>query len=485
MGVLIIKLTCIFKFWRGLCLDFLNNFLPTFRDNIYVYVVFELLIICGLYFTFKTRFMQFRFVGDSFKYLTEKSGKGKVSSFQALMTCTASKVGTANIAGVATAIVVGGPGAIFWMWMMALIGSASSVVESTLAQMYKSKGENGKMFIGGPAYYINKALRKPWLGTIFSALFVFCYMFAFNALQSNNMSSAFETFIPNYSSTYWPWVIGGIFTLVVSLVVFGGLYRISFVSAYLVPFMASIYLLVGFYIMVTNISRMPEIFSMIFKDAFDFSSLYGGFAGTVILLGIKRGLLSNEAGMGSAPNSAATAAISHPMKQGLMQILSVSIDTLLICSASAFVILLSKWDLSPGMSGIPLMQRAVSSQVGHWGSYFVGFSVICFSFSAVIGNFGISEPNILYIKNSKKLVWILRFICLLAVLLGCVVEADLVWSLAEIAMAGIALLNLVVIFLLRNKFMACFKDYVKQRKQGKDPVFKAEECGVYDTTEWK
>ncbi len=466
-------------------MQYLTDILTTIGDNLYTYVVLALIILCGLYFTFKTRFAQFHLFPDSVRYMMENSGEGKVSSFQALMTCTASKVGTANIAGVALAVVVGGPGAIFWMWVMAIIGAASSIVEATLAQIYKSRTKDGNMFIGGPSYYISKALKKPKLGIVFSALFVFCYMFAFSILQANNMSSAFETFIPNYHETIWPWMIGIVFTVLIAMVVFGGLYRISFVSSYLVPAMASVYLFVGFYIFITNIGRLPEIFGAIFQDAFDFSAIYGGFVGSIIILGMKRGLLSNEAGMGSAPNAAASAVTSHPVKQGIMQILSVGIDTLLICSTSAFIILLSRNPLMPYMSGIPLMQAAVSSQVGAWGSYFIGFSVLCFSFSAIIGNFGISEPNLLFIKNNQKFVNITRAVCLLAVFAGCIVGPKLAWSLADVAVAMLATLNLVVIFILRGRFMVCFKDFVKQRKEGKNPVFKAEECGIYDTTEWK
>lgn len=462
----------------------LTAILEHFSDQIFVYVVMWLLIFSGLYFTFRTRFSQLRLFPDAIKYLTEKSGDGKVSSFQALMTCTASKVGTANIAGVAIAIVAGGPGAIFWMWVMAVLCSASSVVEATLAQMYKTNGKDGKLFIGGPAYYIKNALGKKWLGKVFAVLFVFCYMFAFSMLQSNNMSNAFVDFIPSYHETWLPWIIGIAFTILVSFVVFGGLYRISFVSSYLVPAMASMYLLMGLFIFATNINRFPEILSLIFRDALDFKSVMGGFFGGVILLGIKRGLLSNEAGMGSAPNSAATADTTHPMKQGLMQVLSVTIDTMLICTTSAFIILFSKCDLDPNSAGITLMQQAVSSQVGSWGTYFIAFSVLCFSFSAIIGNFGIAEPNILFIKPSEKLVKILRGICLLAVFGGCVMNAKMVWSLADIAMAFLTIVNLVSIFLLRDKFMLCFKDYIKQRKEGKDPVFKAKECGLNDTELW-
>lgn len=469
---------------EGYDLENLNFILGWLSDNIYVYVVLWMLGFCGLYFSFKLKFAQIWLLSDAVKYLKEKSHNGKVSSFQAIMTCTASKVGTANIAGVATAVVVGGPGAIFWMWLMALIGSASSIVEATLAQMYKTKDENSG-FIGGPAYYIKNALGKKRLGILFASLFIFCYMFAFNALQSNNMSTAFENFIPNYRSTIWPWVIGIIFASVVSCVVFGGIYRISFVSSYLVPTMASIYLLVGLYIVITNISSIPQMFVMIMKDAFDFKAITGGFAGSVILLGIKRGLLSNEAGMGSAPNSAATADTSHPAKQGVMQILSVGIDTVLICSTSAFIILLSKAPLDPSMNGIPLMQAAISSQVGVWGNYFVAASIILFAFSAVIGNFGISEPNILFIKNNRKFVNVLKVICIFGVCGGCVLSPTLVWNLADIAMALLATVNLVSITMLSKKFMLCFKDYLKQRKEGLEPVFNATENEITDTELWK
>lgn len=466
-------------------LESINMILEWISDKIYVYLILGLLILCGIYFTIKMRFAQIRLFPESIKYLREKSHNGKVSSFQALMTCTASKVGTANIAGVATAVVVGGPGAIFWIWLMAVIGSASSIVEATLAQMYKVKSKENGLFVGGPAYYIKNALGKKRLGIIFATLFVFCYMFAFSALQANNMSTAFENFIPSYRNTAWPWIIGIIFTCLIAVVVFGGIYRISFVSSYLVPAMATVYLLVGIYIFFTNINRIPEVFSLIFRDAFDFKAITGGFSGSVVLLGIKRGLLSNEAGMGSAPNSAATADTSHPVKQGIMQVLSVGIDTFFICSTSAFIILLSKVKLNSEMQGIPLMQKAVSSQVGAWGEYFIAVSVVCFAFSAIIGNFGISEPNILFIKEDEKFVKCLRTICLFAVAGGCVLSPKLVWNLADIAMALLAIVNLVAITMLTDKFMICFKDYLKKRKSGKDIVFNATECGIDDTTLWK
>lgn len=469
----------------GYILENLSSILETISSNIYVYIVLWVLVFCGLYFTIKLKFAQTWLLPSAVKYLKEKSHKGSVSSFQAIMTCTASKVGTANIAGVATAVVVGGPGAIFWMWLMALVGSASSIVEATLAQMYKTKDKETGLFIGGPAYYIRDALGKKRLGILFSTLFIFCYMFAFNILQSNNMSSAFENFIPNYRAGIWPWIIGAIFATMVACVVFGGIYRISFVSSYLVPTMASVYLLVGLYIIATNINQIPGLFALIMQDAFDFQSITGGFAGSVILLGIKRGLLSNEAGMGSAPNSAATADTSHPAKQGVMQIISVGIDTILICSTSAFIILLSKTPLSASMDGIPLMQTAISSQVGVWGKYFITISIICFAFSAILGNFGISEPNVLFIKNDKRLVNILKTICIFGICFGCVADSKLVWNLADVAMALLAIVNLVSITMLSKKFMLCFNDYLKKRKEDKEFTFNAPECGINDTTLWK
>lgn len=465
-------------------LEYINVVLESLSNKIYVYVILWLLIASGIYFSIKLKFSQIKMIPSAISYMTEKSKKGNVSSFQALMTCTASKVGTANIAGVAIAVVTGGPGAIFWMWIMAIIGSASSVVESTLAQMYKRKDPKTGLFIGGPAYYIKYALGKKKIGVLFACLFIFCYMFAFSALHANNMSTSFETLIPDYWNTSWPLIIAFVFTTLIALVVFGGIYRISFVSSYLVPFMATTYLLLGLYILVTNFYRIPEIFVLIFKDAFDFKSISGGFAGSVILMGIKRGLLSNEAGMGSAPNSAATADTTHPMKQGIMQVLSVCIDTILICSTSAFIILLSKTPLSTDMQGVPLMQTAVTSQVGGWGSYFIACSVVCFAFSAIIGNFGISEPNILFIKNSAKFTTILKAICLSAVALGCLISPKIVWNIADIAMAMLAIVNLISIVCLTDKFMVCYKDYKKQKKAGLNPTFNSKDCGIKNADCW-
>ncbi len=466
-------------------MDYFNSILATISDAIYIYILVGLLVICGLYFTIRTKFSQLRLFSDSVKFLTEKASGKKVSSFQALMVCTASKVGTANIAGIATAIVIGGPGSIFWMWIMALIGSASSMAEATLAQMYKSKSKDGSSFIGGPSYYIEKALGKRWLGVVFSSLFLFCFLFGFNALQAHNMSSSLKYYIPNYECTAWPLIIGLVFAVLISLVVFGGMKRIGFVSSYLIPVMASIYILMGLYIIITNFGKLPQVFSDILSTAFNFPSVFGGFAGSAMLIGIKRGLLSNEAGMGSAPNAAASADTSHPVKQGIAQVLSVFIDTVMICSTSAFIVLLSGIDLHTKTIGIPLMQQAIRNQVGEWGIHFITFSVATFAFSAIIGNFGISESNILFIKDSPKLLKTIRIISILPIIFGCVASASVVWNLADISMATIATLNIVAIILLSNRYMICLKDYMNQRKHKKDPVFNAPACGINDTELWK
>lgn len=466
-------------------MDYINSILTPISDFIYVYILIALLVTCALYFTFITKFSQIRFFPTAVKSINEKSDKKKVSPFQALMICTASKVGTANIAGVATAMVIGGPGAIFWMWTMAVIGSASSMAEATLAQIYKIKSKDGSSFIGGPAYYMEKAFKSKKISMFFSLLFIFCFLFGFNALQAHNMSSALEYYIPNYGHTIWPYVVGVILSILVGCVVFGGMKRIGFVSSYMVPAMASIYLIVGVYIIITNFSKLPDVINCIMSSAFNFKSIFGGLSGSVLLIGIKRGLLSNEAGMGSAPNAAASADTSHPAKQGIAQIFSVFIDTILICSTSAFILLLSGVDLKGDLSGMPLMQKALGTHLGVWGVHFITLSISAFAFSAIIGNFGISEPNILFISENKKLMTILRLMSIFAIIFGCVATASVVWNLSDISMGLIAIVNIITILKLSKKYKICLNDYINQKKQGKDPVFKAEDCGINDTTLWK
>ena len=447
----------------------LNNILSAVNDWMYTYLLLFLLVGTGIYFTVRTRFVQVRLLKESFHVLKEKAGeengKKQVSSFQALMISTASRVGTGNIAGIATAIAAGGAGAVFWMWLMAVIGGASAFIESTLAQVYKVKDK--EEFRGGPSYYMEKALGKRWLGILFSVLLIICFAYGFNGLQSFNMSSSLEYYIPGYSDTIYPMIVGLILAVGTAFVIFGGVHRIGFITSVLVPIMAGAYLLIGLYTIITNITELPEVFSMIFSQAFNFKAFAGGMAGSAVVIGIKRGLFSNEAGMGSAPNASASASVSHPAKQGMVQVLSVFIDTLLICSATAMMLLLSGVQGESGvLDGIPFVQKAISENVGNWGIHFITLSIFAFAFSSLIGNYYYAESNILFIKNNKKLLFIFRITCLLAVFFGAQADFSMMWNIAG------------------NTAIKVLKDYEKQKKEGKNPVFKAKDVGIENTECW-
>lgn len=465
-----------------------NNLLASLNDFLYSYILIFLLVAAGIYFSIRTKFVQFRLISDAIKALKEKAennDNGKsVSSFQALMISTASRVGTGNIAGIATAIVAGGPGAVFWMWVMAIVGGASAFVESTLAQVYKVK--DGKEFRGGPSYYIECALGKRWLGVLFSILLIACFAYGFNGLQTYNMSSALEYYIPNYSDTILPAVVGLLIAAATAFVIFGGVHRIGFISSVIVPIMAGIYILMGIFITLTNLNRVPEMFSLIFDGAFDFRAIFGGFAGSTVLIGIKRGLFSNEAGMGSAPNASATATVSHPVKQGMVQVLSVFIDTLMICTTTAFILLLSGVTGVPEkLDGIPYVQAAISANVGSLGIHFITFSIFAFAFTSLIGNYYYAESNILFIKNNRILLNVFRITCLIAIFLGAQADFSTVWNLADVLMGFMAIENILVIFLLGGIAFKVLDDYTKQKKQGIDPVFKAKNVGLNNTDTWK
>lgn len=465
----------------------LNNILTSVNDFMYTYPLLILLVGAGVYFTVRTRFVQGRLLGEAFRVLLEKAevkdGKKQVSSFQALMISTASRVGTGNIAGIATAIAAGGPGAVFWMWVMAVIGSASAFIESTLAQVYKVK--DGKDFRGGPSYYMEKALGKRYLGIIFSVLLIICFAYGFNGLQSFNMSSSLEYYIPGYADSVYPAVIGAVLASATAFVIFGGVHRIGFITSVIVPVMAGGYLLMGLATMVMNAGRIPEVFALIFREAFDGRAIFGGFAGSAVVIGIKRGLFSNEAGMGSAPNASASAAVSHPAKQGLVQVLSVFIDTLLICSATAMMLLLSGVEGKSGvLDGIPYVQQAISANVGTWGIHFITFSIFTFAFSSLVGNYYYAESNIKFIKDDKRLLFVFRVSCLLAVFLGAQADFSVIWNVADITMGGMAVLNIVVILLLGGTAVKVLRDYEEQKKRGVEPVFRAEELGIGNTECW-
>ena len=457
------------------------------NDFMYTYPLLILLVGAGVYFTVRTRFVQGRLLGEAFRVLLEraevKDGEKQVSSFQALMISTASRVGTGNIAGIATAIAAGGPGAVFWMWVMAVIGSASAFIESTLAQVYKVK--DGKDFRGGPSYYMEKALGKRYLGIIFSILLIICFAYGFNGLQSFNMSSSLEYYIPGYADSIYPAVIGAVLAAATAFVIFGGVHRIGFITSVIVPVMAGGYLIMGLATMVMNAERIPEVFALIFREAFDGRAIFGGFAGSAVVIGIKRGLFSNEAGMGSAPNASASAAVSHPAKQGLVQVLSVFIDTLLICSATAMMLLLSGVEGKSGvLDGIPFVQQAISANVGTWGIHFITFSIFTFAFSSLVGNYYYAESNIKFIKDDKRLLFVFRVSCLLAVFFGAQADFSVIWNVADITMGGMAVLNILVILVLGGTAVKVLRDYEEQKKKGVEPVFRAEKLGIRNTECW-
>ena len=367
---------------------------------------------------------------------------------------------------------------------MAVIGGASAFIESTLAQIYKVK--EGGEFRGGPSYYMERALGKRSLGVLFSVLLIICFAYGFNGLQSFNMSSALEYYIPNYSDSMYPMLVGAILAVATGLVIWGGVHRIGFISSVIVPIMATAYILIGIVTMIMHAGEIPHVFAVIMENAFDFQAIAGGLAGSAVVIGIKRGLFSNEAGMGSAPNASASADVEHPIKQGLVQAISVFIDTLLICSSTAMMLLVSGVEGEAGvLDGIPYVQQAISSNVGQWGIHFITFSIFAFAFSSLIGNYYYAESNIRFIKNDKKVLFVFRITCIVAIFLGAQADFSLVWNLADITMGCMAIVNIIAIFLLRNIACKALRNYEEQKKAGKNPVFKAADIGLYNTDVWK
>ena len=455
----------------------------------YTYILVFLLVVVGVWFTARTKFVQVRYIKDMFTQLLEKKhvkGGKSISSFQALMVSTASRVGTGNIAGIATAIATGGPGAVFWMWLMAVIGAASAFIESTLAQIWKVRGKDGE-FRGGPAYYIQQALGKRWLGIVFAVALILCFAFGFNGLQSFNMASALEYYVPDYATNGTAVALGIVLSVMTAFVIFGGAKRISIITSVIVPIMALAYIALAIWTTVTNLGEIPAVFALIFASAFDFQSIFGGFAGSVVMLGIKRGLFSNEAGMGSAPNAAATASVSHPVKQGLVQSLSVYIDTLLICTCSAMMVLIYYVQdpaAAAALNGMPLVQMAINNSVGVGGIHFVTFAIFAFAFSSLIGNYFYAESNLRFIfGNSKAALTIFRLLCLVVIFYGCLNSFDLAWNLADIFMGFMAIINLVTILIIGKWALRALDDYTAQRKLGRDPVFVAENIPGMPATE--
>lgn len=443
------------------------------------------LLAAGLIFTFRSKFIQIRLLGESFRVVSEKpKTAGGISSFGALMVSTASRVGTGNIVGVSTAICLGGYGAVFWMWVTAILGGASAFVESTLAQIYKRKNKDGTSY-GGPSYYMESALRQRWLGVIFAIIIILTYAVGYNMLASYNLQSAFAGFSFYGEST--PLVIGVILAVLFALCVMGGAKRLTKVTGALVPIMGVIYVGIALVVVVMHAGLVPTVFKNIFASAFDFSAIFGGFAGSCLMEGIKRGLYSNEAGMGSAPNAAATADVSHPVKQGLVQMLSVFIDTLLICTATALMCLCSGVEPTADAAGAPYVQASLQSALGDFGPVFIAVSMALFAFTTLIGNYYYCEGCLRFIFKrtpSPAFMTGFRIVATVLVALGAVMTMQLAWDTADLFQALMVVINIPVIFLLGGTAMKALQDYTQQRKQGKDPEFKAASIGLKQETDY-
>ncbi len=459
---------------------FLEGIFGKVNDVLYGYILIVLLVAVGIYFTVRTKFAQFRLLGEQLRAVTEKpKDKNSVSSFQALMVSTASRVGTGNIIGVSSAICLGGFGSVFWMWVIAIIGGASAFIESTLAQIFKRRGSDGNLY-GGPAYYIESGLKSKPLAVLFSIFLILTYGVGFNMLGSYNLQSTFSSY-SFYNETTTPWIIGLILAVAVGYCLFGGGKRIIKVASFLVPFMGIAYVCVALLIIFTNISVIPSVFARIFSEAFDVQAIFGGFMGSCVVFGIKRGLFSNEAGIGSAPNAAASAEVNHPVKQGLVQTLSVFLDTLVICTATAFMCMCSGIEPSAKLDGAPYVQQSLQATLGDFGPVFITVAMVLFAFTTLIGNLYYVDQGIFYLKGNvpgKNFRRVYYVIASLLVFVGAGLNAGILWSIADITMGAMAIINIPVIFILGKYALQALKNYERQRKNGVDPVFHAADVGL-------
>ena len=470
---------------KGKC-AMLSEMIGILNDWLYTYILVILLIAAGVYFTVRSGFVQFRMFAESIRVVGEKPHEaGTVSSFQALMVSTASRVGTGNIIGISTAICCGGYGAVFWMWVIAIIGGASAFVESTLAQIYKRRNPKTGESYGGPSYYIEAALHSRGLAVIFAVTLILTYAGGFNMLAAYNLQSTFSGY-SFYDPATTPWVIGAVLAAVVGYCVMGGGKRIIRFTSTLVPFMGGLYVLVAVVMVVLNWRMVPQVLGSIFAGAFDFQAIFGGFTGSAMMYGIKRGLFSNEAGVGSAPNAAASADVSHPVKQGLVQMLSVFIDTLLICSATAFMLLCSGVAPEASLQGAPYVQMALQAQFGAAGPIFITAAMVLFAFTTLIGNLYYVDNCLNYIVGkipAKEFMVLFRIDAVVLIFIGAGMKINMVWNLADVLMGVMALINLPVIVILAKPALAALRDYTRQRKEGKNPVFRAADVGLAGKTE--
>ena len=456
----------------------MEEWIVLISDAIWTYVLIAVLVSCGIWFTWKTRGVQFRMVGEMFRLLADSATSGTsglsdkdkdhkhISSFQAFAVSVATRVGTGNLAGVATAIAVGGPGAVFWMWCIALLGSATAFVESTLGQLFKQRDHDS--FVGGPAYYIMRGLHCKWMAYLFAILITLTFSLSYNSIQSNTICGAMQT-----AFGWEPLVVGSVIAALALLIVFGGIHRIANVSAVLVPLMAIGYFVLTIVIVIMNIGLLPHVLKVIVTNAFGLEQGVGGALGVAVLNGVKRGLFSNEAGEGSAPNAAATATVSHPVKQGLIQALGVFTDTLLVCSCTAFVILISGLYETPELNGIALTQAALQSEIGNIGPIFIAVAICLFAFSSIIGNYYYGEANIRFMTSNRLVLIVFRVLSGgVLVMFGALSSLEIVWSLGDLCMALVTACNLVAILALGKYPFRLLTDYIHQKRAGiKEPVF--------------
>ena len=457
------------------------NVLNTIDDIMYYPILIIVMVVAGLYFTILTRGVQIRLFKESCRLVMEPSHeKGQVSSFQALMVSTASRVGTGNIIGVSTAICLGGPGACFWMWIMCIVGASSAFMESTLAQIYKRKDENGACY-GGPAYYIEKALHARWLSVLFCIFLIATYAVGFNLLCSYNLQSTFAVY-SFYDEKITPLIVGIVLAVLVGYCLLGGGKRIVKLTSVVVPFMGIAYVLISLIVIIANITHVPGMVVEIMKDAFNFKAIFGGVSGSCLIYGIKRGLYSNEAGVGSAPNASASAHVSHPVKQGLVQTLSVYMDTLLLCTATALMCLSTGVPHTEEVSGAMYVQNAIATVFGKIGPTFITVAMLLFAFTTLLGNLYYVDNALIFLNHKKKpsqrFSVIFKGICVIVIFLGALIPMNAAWAMADITMGGMTLINLPACMLLGKTAIDALQDYEKQKAKGQNPVFYGKSIGI-------
>ncbi|QAY60741.1 alanine:cation symporter family protein [Microbacterium protaetiae] len=458
-------------------MDIIADAVGNISNQMWSWVLAPLVALVALYLTVRSGIVQFRWIPEMFRAVTDRSPLGddgrpqSISAFQAFTLSAASRVGVGNIAGVGTAIFLGGPGAVFWMWLMALVVGATSLVESSLAQLFKVR-DPGRAFRGGPAYYIQKGLGQRWAAILFAVFLILCFPFAFNSLQANTLAATIVGVSGAEDAPWWiPFVVGAVVAILTALVIFGGVHRIATVSQSAIPIVAFAYLMVGIIIVGINAQNLPSAVASIFTEAWGTQQVAGATLGVIIMNGVRRGMFSNEAGMGSVPNAAATAAVTHPVKQGLVQTLGVYFDTWLVCSITAFIILVSAPDLSTAQQGVFLTQNALASALGDWTGILLAVIIFLLAFTSVLGNYYYGESNLQFITSHPRALPVFRVLVIVAVFLGSIASADLIWNLADIVMGLMAFINLIAVTLLSPIAVRLIKDYTRQRRAGRDPVF--------------